>query len=290
MKINKEQIITIIKNLPAKVKYTIKTVYDLPHAGKYMALSVLLLFLFLIITFPYDSIITKKIYSMEGKSFRTIEMGGFDFSIFGETYIDKLAVVLNNGNEITCKNAIVNLSVNPLTLIVNRRIKSDFQFDSLKYAGKDTELQFNVNGNVDIKLDEKTGLPGEGPVRIILSDSNLIFRDLSIPGPMGPLPLNIESVNIQSGNIDSIISNGVLRFNTFKLTGNDISCDITGTIDLANNSRLDLLVNIDSESAVLDQYKDVLASLIKNNVLTFRIRGNVSKPELTISSADKNEN
>lgn len=286
MKINKEHIKAVIRNLPARIKGFLKIIYDLPHSGKYLALSLFLFFLFLIITFPYDFMIKKKIYSLEGKLFRSVEMNGFDFSIFGETYFDNLTIVLNNSNEITCKNSILNVSLNPVTLLINKKLKSDFQFDSLRYISKDFELMFNVNGNLDIAFDKQNGLPQNGPIKIILSDSVIKLNDLSIPGPMGPLPLKIESINIQSGNIDSMITNGTLKFNTFKLTGSDLSCDVTGFIELSNitnNSKLDLLIDIDSESTVLDQYKDLLTSFIKNNILSLRIKGTLAKPEITIN-------
>lgn len=286
MKINKEHIITVIRNLPVRIKGFIKTIYDLPYSGRYLLLSMFLFLFFLIITFPYDFLIKKKIYGLEGKSFRSIELNGFDFSIFGETYFDNLTIVLNNSNEITCKNSILNISLNPVTLLLNKKLKSDFQFDSLKYISKDFEIMFNLNGNINIAFDKQSGIPQNGSIKIILSDSIIKLNDLSIPGPMGPLPLKIESINIQSGNIDSIITNGTLKFNTFKLTGSDMSCDITGFVELSNitnNSKLDLLIDIDSESSVLDQYKDLLTSSIKNNILSLRIKGTIAKPEITIN-------
>ena len=87
-----------------------------------------------------------------------------------------------------------------------------------------------------------------------------------------------------------MISNGILKFNTFKLTGNDIACDISGTMDILNTSRLDLTVNIDSESSVLDQYKDILTPFIKNNVLSLKIKGSTSNPEFALNMPGKNEN
>jgi len=290
MKINTEKLKADILELPSKLKIFIKTIYDLPHSGKYMLLSLFLFIFFLIISFPYDYIIKKNIYGLEGKSFRSIEISGFDFSLFSETYFDNINIVLNSGDEISCKNSIVNIALNPFTLFIKKKLKSDFQFDSLKYTGKEFELIFNINGNIDITLDKQTGLPKDGPVKIILSDSFINLNSINIPGPMGPLPLKVESVNIQSGNIDALIINGTVKINTFKLTGNDISCDVSGNIELNNNSKLDLTINIDSESAFLDQYKDILNSFIKNNILSLKIKGTLSKPELTLNSAGKNEN
>ena len=293
MKINKEQLKAWIISLPSKCRLFIKTVYELPHSGKYILLSVFLFIFFLMVTFPYDFLIKKKLYSLEGQSFRSIDLSGFDFSVFGETYFDSFIIVLNNSNEISCKNSILNVTLNPFTLFVKNRLKSDFQFDSLKYSSRDSEYTFNINGNIDLILDKQTSVPKNGQIKIILSDSIIKLTNISIPGPMGPLPLKIDSITIQNGNIDSLITNGILKFNSFKLTGNDITCDVTGNIELSNifnNSKLDLNVNIDSESAVLDQYKDILISYIRNNILSLKIRGTVSKPELTLLKAEKNEN
>lgn len=290
MKIDKEQIKETIKNLPAKIRQILKSIYNLPHSGKYFLLSFALLILFLVTTFPYDYLIKKKIYGLEGKSFRSIDFPVFDFSIFGETYIDNFTVVLNSGNELSCKHAIINVALNPVTLFMKNKLKSDFQFDLFKYSGKNYDFILNINGNIDLFFDTKKNLPKDGPVKIILSDSFIKPKNLSIPGPMGALTLNIESINIQSGNIDGLITNGILKFRNFKLTGNDIACDVSGTIDLLNNSKLDLTINIDSESSVLDQYKDILTPFIKNNILSLKIKGSTSNPEFALNNPAKNEN
>jgi hypothetical protein len=282
-----------IKLLPLAIKEHLKTVYSLPHSGKYFLLSILFFFIFLILTFPYDFLIKKKIYEYEGKTFRSIDIPGFDFSIFGESYIDNLNIVFNNSNELTCKNAILNPTLNPVTLFLKSRLKSDFQFDSLKYITKDIEALINVNGNIDLIVDKQSGLPRQGSIKIILSDSVIKINNLNIPGPMGPMNLKIESINIQSGNLDSKITNGTINLNVFKLSGNDLSCDIAGTIELSNitnNSKLDITVNLDSESSIIDQYRDLLGAYIKDNTLTLKIKGTIGRPELALNRADKNEN
>jgi len=293
MKIHIETIKSLIIALPSKIKHHFKTIYSLPHSGKYFSLTLLFFIFFLIVTFPFDFLIKKKIYEQEGKLFRSVDISGFDFSVLGETYFDNLVIVLNNSNEVSCKNSILNIALNPVTLFMKNKIKSDFQFDSLKYTAKDFELLFNLNGNVDLTLDKQSSLPQNGYIKIIVSDSIVKLNSLSIPGPMGPLNLKIESINIQSGNIDTSVTNGIIRFNTFKLTGNDISCDISGTIELSNitnNSKLDIRINLDSESLILDQYRDILASFIKDNILTLKIKGTLGRPELSLNRADKNEN
>jgi hypothetical protein len=289
MKINIKSIISSIKLLPSKIKEFLKTIYSLPHSGKYFLLYFIFFIIFLILTFPYDFLIKKKIYEFEGKTIRSIDIPGLDFSIFGETYIDNLNIVLNNSDEISCKNAILNIALNPITILVNNRFRSDFQFDSLKYMTKDFEALINVNGNLDITVDKQSGSPRQGSLKIILSDSVIKINNLNIPGPMGPMNLKIESINIQSGNIDSKITNGTISLNIFKLSGNDLSCDISGSIELSNitnNSKLDITVILDSESSIIDQYRDLLGAYIKDNNLTLKIKGTLGRPELTLNRAD----
>lgn len=289
MKKNIETIKSVLKSLTSKIKQYFKTIYDLPHSGKYLLLSFLFFIIFLLLTFPYDYLIKKKIYEYEGKIYKSIDISGFDFSIFGETYFDNVNLILNNSNEISCKNAILNVTLNPITLFYNDKLKSDFQFDSLKYVTKDFEVILNLNGNLDLVVDKQSGFPQNGFIKIIVSDSTIKIDSLSVPGPMGPLNLKLDPINIQSGNIDTSIMNGIIRLNTFKLTGNDISCDISGTIELgkiSNLSKLDLTVNLDSESSILDQYRDLLNSYIKDNTLTLIIKGTLGRPDFVLNRAN----
>ncbi len=291
MKINKEKIVEFIRTSPSRFKHILITIYNLPHSGKYLLLSLLFLFLFFVITFPYDFLIKKKIYDLEGKAFKVIDIPSLDFSIFRETYINDFMIVLNDNSEITFKNSIINISFN--AFLFNNKFKSDIQFDSLKYVNKDFEVILNINGNTDLVFNKQNNLPENGLVKIILSDVNIKLNKINIPGPLGPLPLKIDFLNIQSGSIDATVSNHILKFNNFKITGNDILCDINGNIELSeikNNSKIDLLINIDSSSAVLEQYQDLLSSFIKNNILSVTIKGTIGKPELKLVSAAKNEN
>ena len=290
MKINKEELFRKIKILITKLRFSIKTVYSLPYSGRYLILAVVLFIIFAIATFPFDSLINRKLISFEGKIYKSIIFSKFDFSVFGDTYCDNLSIEMNNGNEVTCKNIILNMALNPVTLLIQNRLKSDFQFDSFKYNTKDYDLLTNINGKVDITFDNKTNTPLDGILKIILSDSVIKFNNISIPGPMGAMNLKIDSVNIQSGNIDTVFNRGNCRINTFKLSGNDISCNITGSLDFNGPSRLDITISIDSESTVLDPYRDILGSFIKDNMLMLRLKGTLSKPELTLLNSGKNEN
>jgi len=290
MKINKEKLILKIKIYLSKIKNFFNTIYKLPHFRKYIILSFVFLLIFTVITFPYDSLIKKKLFSLEGKIYRSIVFSRFDFSIIGDTYCENLGIEMNNNDDLTCKNIILNMALNPVTLFIQDKLKVDFQFDALKYSTRNYDILLNVNGKTDITVDIQSNKPVDGFVKMVISDSIIKLQNISIPGPMGAMNLKIDSVNIQTGNIDTVFVKGNCRINTFKLAGNDISCQITGTIDFTASSRLDLSISIDSESSVLDPYRDLLDSFIKNNVLMLRLKGTFSKPEITLFNTGKDEN
>lgn len=290
MKIHKEELIIKIKTFKTKIQIYLKTIYSSPFSGRYFILALVLFIIFTVITFPFDSIIRRKLLSLEGKNYKSIIFSKLDFNVFGDTYCDNLIIEMNNGNELSCKNIILNMALNPVTLLLQNRLKSDFQFDSLKYSTRDYDILININGKTDITIDNKTNLPSDGILKVILSDSVIKLNNISIPGPMGSMNLKIDSVNIQSGNIDALFNRGNCRINTFKLSGNDISCNITGSLDFTASSKLDITISIDSESTVLDPYRDILGSFIKDNALMLRLKGTFFKPELTLFHTGKDEN
>jgi hypothetical protein len=290
MKINKEELIIKYKTLLKKILIFFKTIYNLHHSGKYFITSIVLFIIFIFITFPYDSLIRKRLFSLEKKIYKSINFSKLDFSIFGDTYCENLSIEMNNNNEVSCKNIILNIAFNPVTFLIQDKLKGDFQFDLLKFSTRDYQHSLNVNGRMNVVIDEKTRYPVDGFIKMVISDSIIRLYNVSIPGPMGAMNLKIDSVNIQSGNIDTVFTRGNCRINTFKLTGNDISCNVTGTMDFTATSKLDLTISIDSESTVLDQYRDILGSFIKNNVLMLRLKGTFAKPELTLFNQGKDEN
>ncbi len=109
---------------------------------------------------------------------------------------------------------------------------------------------------------------------------------------MGPFPLKLETVNIENGIAEIDIVNGVARIRNLKLSGTDLNCSITGTIEMAersDNSKLDLNINIDPESAALEQYKDMINIMVNNNSLVLAVRGTLGRPDVKIAGTGKSE-
>ena len=288
MKIDKEQIKSFIKQIPKKIWQWIKNVYELPHSGKYLFLSMILLIVFLLLTFPYDFLILKKIYDLEGKSFKSIDLPVFNFSIIGDTVIERPTIILNNNDEITCEKTTI-ATPNPISLLLNKKIKSNFSITLLKYILKDAEVLITIHqGNVELSLDKQSNMPTTGSLQTEVI--NIVMRpvNISIPTDFGPILFKKDSIIINSQGIDCTITNGVLKFDNFKFTG-DITAEISGSLGLINK-KLDLTISIDTDIKEFEPYKDLLTKYIKNDRITIRIGGTIDKPDPRLIEKGKDEN
>jgi len=288
MKIDKEQIKLFIKQIPSKIWQGLKTVYGLPHSKKYMLLSLLLILFFIVLTFPYDFLILKKIYDLEGRSVKSIDLPEFKFSIIGNTVIQNPTIVLNNDDEITCKNATIS-TPNPISFLLNKKIESNLSISLLKYSLKDSEVLVTINhGSVELSLDKQTYIPTAGTLKT--EDIDIIMKSISIPIPtsIGLVTLKKDFRVLNSKGIDSIISNGTLKIDKFELTG-DIVAEITGSIGLINK-KLDLTISIDTDIKELAPYRDLLTKYIKNDSITIRVGGTIDKPDARLIEKGKDEN
>jgi len=285
MKIDKDQIKSFIKQIPSKIWQGIKNVYTLPHSGKYMLLSLFLLIIFLVITFPYNFLILKKIYALEGNSIKSIELPVFSFSIIGDTVIEKPIIILNNSNEITCERATIS-TPNPVSFLLSKKIKSNFSINLLKLNLKDSEVICDFHGNVELSLDKKTYMPTDGKLQI--GGINIVLKSVAITIPNIGLQIKQDSRIINCQGIDSTLTNGVLRFDKFELKG-DIAAEISGSVALTNK-KLDLIISIDTDNKELEPFKDLLTKYIKNDRITLKVGATTEKPEIIPVEKDKNEN
>jgi len=289
MKIDKEQIKSFIKQIPKKIWQWIKDVYELPHSGKYLLLSIILLIVFLLLTFPYDFLILKKIYDLEGRSFKSIDLPLFNFSIIGDTVIERPTIILNSNDEITCEKTTIS-TPNPISFLLSKKIKSNFSINLLKYVLKDSELLITIHqGNIEFSLDKQTNMPTSGSLQT--EAINIVMRPVNIPIPTnaGPIPFKRDSIIINTQGVDGTITNSTLKFDNFKFTG-DITAEISGSIGLSNK-KLDLTIYIDTDIKEFEPYKDLLqAKYISNDRIGIRIGGTIDKPDPRLIEKGKDEN
>jgi hypothetical protein len=282
--------------LPVKIKHFFSTVvkkfrgiFNLPHAGKYFILSIILTIIFIIITFPFDKIISKQLHQYEGKGLRTISVQDIKFTIFGESSIGRTFIVLNNNDEVHLQNGVIALNKNPYRLLYKKNILSDFELNGLKYSSASFNSNINLNGNADVILNPASPLPLSGIIKILVSSGAVNFNELTFQGPLGPMTLKVETINIGAINCHLEFINDAVNIKRFDLTGDDLSGSVTGSIRIAPflpSSAINLTINIDPDSAVLNNYRDLVIPLVKNNSLTLFLSGTLRKPDVRLSPGE----
>ncbi len=275
----------IIKNGVYNIPALFRALYGLPHSGKYFILSLILIIFFTIVTFPYDYMVRKSLRDMEGRFYKSIDIEFMDVSLFGESYAENIDIILKNNDQLICRKALFDVSFSPFRLYRDN-LKMDVQLNSLKFTGKKYSLLLSLNGNIDITVDKKTGLPQVGMMKFISNNIFVQLSDLKIPGPLGPLPVDIKKIEISSINMDSNISMGVLTIGRLQISGEDINGTISGTIEpksIFPNSKLEMMVRINPDSKILTQYRDLISPMVKDGMLIFYLNGTVGRPNIKLS-------
>jgi hypothetical protein len=95
---------------------------------------------------------------------------------------------------------------------------------------------------------------------------------------------------IKSMKIESELSGRTIRLKSVRLFGNDLNGSITGSITLAKNflnSRLDVVITLNPESAALADYRDFLAQFINSsNQIVLPLKGPLLNPRLDMSRVE----
>lgn len=284
------------QDFPVKIKkylslflQGIKNTTNLPHFWKYFFTAVISTVIFVIITFPYDIIIMKELNKFEGKAFRTISVKDLEFSLFNDIVIDDAYIVLNNSDEIEFKNSIIALSKNPWKLFRKKNVTTDFQIKGLKYISSKFESTVNLNGNADIVLSNSGPIPSEGNLKLLVSSGIVKLNEISFQGPLGPMSLKIGSIQVSAVNCELEFISGSININRLEITGDDLSGSVSGSVKPGNflpATSLNLTVNINPDSLVLSEYKDMIMPMVKNDYLTVYIRGTLGKPDFRLSPGE----
>jgi len=285
-----------LNGFPVKIKYffstvlkTLRGIFSLPHAGKYFILSLILTLMFIIITFPLDKIISKQLHQYEGKSLRTISVQDIKFRIFGEAGVGRTYIVLNNNDEVHLQKGVIALNKNPYRLLYKKNILSDFELNGLKYSSSRFNSTLSLNGNADVTLNPASPLPLKGIIKILVSSGVVNFNELTFQGPLGPMTIKVDTINISAINCHLEFINDAVNIQRFDLTGDDLSGSVSGNIRIASflpSSTLNLTININPDSAVLNNYRDLVLPLVRNNSVTLFLRGTLGKPDVRLSPGE----
>jgi len=272
-----------IKKITAIFKKSRSFFSEIPHLKKYLLLSVLLTILFTIINFPFDTVFTNKIRNLKNRNFQIADISGLRFSIFSESKIDLIKIVFSNGTDLIIKKSIINPSINPFR-IYKKRYSGDFQLSNIQLTGEKFSLITSLNGNIIISMS-KNNLPDNGFMNILSGRTFVTLDGVEIPTPMGKIPVDIKEIVLNTIELKVQFKNEKLIIEKAQCRGTDLNLMINGNVELKNipgNSRLNLSLNIDSNSKILDKYKDILSGYKSGDQIKFEITGSLSRPQIKI--------
>jgi hypothetical protein len=269
-----------VRSYYKSVMHMLKEVMKLPQAKLYVLLAIPLTILFIITTFPYDIIIRNQLQKLEQRLGQNITVDTLDFSLIGDSYINSLNIVFKTGSVITMKDVNFNVAMNPFTTIINNTIRGEMDVKDVKYLKDDTSFWGRLVSSFELIYGNKTGIPSEGFIKLDLSDvylKGLTVKEFAIP-----------AVRFSSINASTVIRNGVIQINKLDLDGPDLKGSITGSIRLSQflaSSSLNLTIDIDQQSKLLENYKMLLGSLkTENNRIRLTVTGSLQNPRTDFPS------
>jgi len=272
----KQTIITFFREL----KHNIKDIFKLPYAIHYIIFSVILTILFVIATFPYEVFIRKQIEQIEKQATRSLFVADIDYNIFTTSSFKNISAILKDGSSVNIKSLLFDMSYNPYTLFIKRNINGKLIFEDFEF--KNTGVSIISRGRIlfDILKAKDNDVPEKGILSLSLRDTDI--KGIMIKGFEIP-PVTLKQVKYES----EFISKNTLKIKYIIFTGPDLKGNANGVIVLGNsirNSNIDLTINIDSQSNLLNQYRVLLGDMIKpgQNQLSFTINGPLVNPRIDI--------
>ncbi len=267
----KTAIRTFLQSLGARLK----EMWKLPHVKLYLAATVFLTLVFLVVTFPYEVLIREQIQNLEKSVGRPVIVGDMDFSLFGDSEIDSIEVSLQDG-EIAMKNVKFNIAVNPYTTLIARTLRGRISIQDFRYTVTDTTVTAVLKSEFELKLAEP-GPPSDGYLKLELS--NAFLKGIKIKG------FDVPPIKFASVRGDSTIQRGNLKLASMKMAGPDLQGNIHGMLSMAKSfasSNLNLTIELDPDSRVLEDYSILLAGAKKSeDRLRITLTGPLKNPKAT---------
>ena len=273
-------------DLPA-IWLRIKTALKLPYAKTYIALSVVLTLICILITFPYDMLIRNRLAAMEKTVLKTAHVNELSAGLFDTVTMGNLYLLLRTGSEISVKNTEIDLSL--LRILFRRDIKGTVQLAGFRYASETSQVTLNCNGNLDLDFKTFNEFPRGGSATIIVDSAVVKLGDIKLDS-LGGLPLTLPPMRIQSMKIEAELSERDIRIKSMRLFGNDLNGNVTGSLTLAKNilnSRMDIVITLNPESTALADYRDFLSQFANSsNQIVLPLKGPLMNPRLDMGRVD----
>ena len=275
----------ILRDIGRQILGFLKIIITLPYFKIYLLVSVVLTLMFIVLTFPYDELFKNKIKSLEGGIVKSIDIANMDFGIIGTSSAEGIEIIPSYGREVHIDSVLLDDNFNLYSILFSRHFLGSLQLKGFSCKTDSVDVTCDINCNYNVSFNE-LNLAGinTASIKTIIENSKLVLSNITLPDNMGGLPINIPPMNFSSVIIHTVIKNGVLQFEQFKVSGNDLRGSISGSITLSRvyiNSKLDITISIDSDSSVLEPYRDFLSSYINvDGDIVLPFTGTIMRPRL----------
>jgi len=266
----------IIKRYFDRLYNFLKEIVTIQYFWHYFVLSIVLVIVFVFFTFPYEIIIQNKIKDVEQNIANYISIGKLKIHTITDSIAEDITIELKNGSEITLQNLLFNFTINPISIFITHHYDGIVQIHNLNINGEKLQIKTNADIIYDLKFNKQIPYPVEGNIISTMKDFSI--RGISIQG------FEIPDINISQIKSELIFDKGnIINLKYLLFTGPEIKGNAYGTISLSNyfpNSSLNITIQIDSQSSILEDYKVLLESMIKSGTknITIKIMGTIGNP------------
>ncbi|MDH7554002.1 MAG: type II secretion system protein GspN [Spirochaetota bacterium] len=266
----------ILKTYYDRLYNFLKEIVTVQYFWRYLVFSIVMTMLFVFLTFPYEIIIQNKIKEVEQNIANYISIGNLKIHTITDSIAENITIELKNGTEITLQNVLFNFTINPFSIFITHHYDGTIKIHNLNLKGEKLQIITNADILYDLKYNKPLPYPAEG--NIISSMKDVSIKGISIQG------FEIPDINISQIKSELIFEKGnMINLKYLLFSGSEIRGNAYGTITLSNyfqNSSLNITIQIDSQSSILEDYKVLLESMMKPGTknITIKIMGTIGNP------------
>ncbi|MGB4268575.1 MAG: type II secretion system protein GspN [Spirochaetota bacterium] len=266
----------ILKTYYGRLYNFFKEIVTVQYFWHYFVLSIIMTILFVFFTFPYEIIIQNKIKEVEQNIANYISIGRMKIHTITDSIAEDITIELKNGSEITLQHISFNFTINPFSIFITHHYDGTIKIHNLNLKGEKLQIKTNADIFYNLKYNKAIPYPVEG--NIISSMKDVSIKGISIQG------FEIPDINISQIKSELVFEKGnMINLKYLLFSGSDIKGNAYGTITLSNyfqNSSLNITIQIDSQSSILEDYKVLLESMIKPGTknITIKIMGTIGNP------------
>ncbi|MCX8122962.1 MAG: type II secretion system protein GspN [Spirochaetes bacterium] len=256
----------------------LKEIVTVPYFWQYFIFSVVMVILFVFFTFPYEIIIQNQIKAVEQNIANYISIGKLKIHTITDSLAEDVTIELKNGSEITLQNVSFNFTINPISLFITRHYDGTIKANNLNFIGEKIQIKTNADLLYDLKFNQKMPYPEDGNIISTLNDVSI--KGITLQG------FEIPDIAITQIKLHLVFEKGnIINLKYLLFSGSDIRGNAYGTITLSNyfqNSSLNITIQIDSQSKILEDYKVLLESMTKSGTknIIIKIMGTIGNPNI----------